>query len=72
MPQFVVGMPGYCATKAGLYAFSIAQRKQLAPLGIRVIEIIPPMVESELNMVGRIKRNILQSIHKEENLWGCL
>ena len=72
MPQFAVGMLVYYATKAGLHAFSIAQCKQLAPLGIRVIEIIPPMVESELNMVGRIKRNILQSIHKEENLCGCL
>jgi len=63
MPQYAVEMPVYCATKAGLHAFSIAQRKQLAPLGIRVIEIIPPMVESELNMASRIKRNMLQSPH---------
>jgi len=53
--------PIYCAAKAGLHAFSIAQRIQLAPLGIRVVEIIPPMVESELNMEGRIKRNMLKS-----------
>jgi len=55
------GMPIYCATKAGLHAFSIAQRVQLAPLGIRVVEIIPPMVESELNIEGRRKRNMLKS-----------
>ena len=55
--EYSVGMPLYCTTKAGLHAFSIVQRKQLAPLGIRVIEIIPPMVESELNMEGRKKRN---------------
>ena len=53
--------PIYCATKAGLHAFSIAQRIQLAPLGVRVIEIIPPMVESELNMESRIKRNAAKS-----------
>jgi len=53
--------PVYCATKAGLHAFSIAQRLQLAPLGIRVVEIIPPMVESELNMEGRKKRGMVKS-----------
>lgn len=53
--------PIYCASKAGLHAFSIAQRIQLAPLGIRVVEIIPPMVESELNMESRIKRNMVTS-----------
>jgi len=53
--------PIYCATKAGLHAFSIAQRIQLEPLGIRVVEIIPPMVESELNREGRRKRNMLKS-----------
>ena len=53
--------PIYCATKAGLHAFSIAQRIQLEPLGIRIVEIIPPMVESELNMESRRKRNMLKS-----------
>jgi len=53
--------PVYCATKAGLHAFSIAQRIQLAPIGIRVVEMIPPMVESELNIEGRRKRNMMTS-----------
>lgn len=53
--------PIYCATKAAIHAFSIAQRIQLAPLGIKVVEIIPPMVESELNMEGRKKRNMMKS-----------
>ena len=53
--------PIYCATKAGLHAFSIAQRIQLAPLHIRVVEIIPPAVESELNMESRIKRGFVTS-----------
>ena len=53
--------PVYCATKAGLHAFTIAERIQLAPLGIRVVEIIPPAVESELNMASRIKRGFVTS-----------
>ena len=58
VPERSIGMPVYCATKAAMHAFSIAQRKQLEPLGIRVIEIIPPMVESELNTEGRMNRNM--------------
>jgi short-subunit dehydrogenase involved in D-alanine esterification of teichoic acids len=43
-------------------AFSVVvQRFQLAPLGIRVVEMIPPMVESELNTEGRRRRNVLSS-----------
>jgi len=61
MVEHAIAMPVYCATKAGLHTFSLAQRKQLAPLGIRVIEIIPPMVESELNMEGRRKRNMVKT-----------
>jgi len=60
---FMVGhatrSPVYCATKAAIHAFSIAQREQLAAIGITVIEVIPPMVESELNMASRIKRGAL-------------
>ena len=59
--EYSTEFPVYCATKAGLHAFSVTQRAQLAPLGIKVIEIIPPMVESELNMEGRKKRNMVKS-----------
>ena len=61
MVERATGCPVYCATKAGLHAFSIAQRKQLQPLGIKVVEIIPPMVESELNYESRKKRNMLKT-----------
>ena len=50
--EYATGMPIYCATKAGLHAFSLAQRKQLEPHGVRVIELIPPAVVSELNTNG--------------------
>jgi len=59
IPGFAAGMPLYSATKAGIHNFSISLRIQLAPLGIRVIEVIPPIMISELNIEGRKKRNIL-------------
>jgi uncharacterized oxidoreductase len=63
MPERTSGIPLYTASKAGLHAFSVAQRLQLAPLGIRVIELIPPIIESELNLEGRRRRNALKSPH---------
>ena len=61
MPDFASGTPVYCATKAAMHSFSVSQRIQLAPLGIRVVEVIPPMVESELNLESRKKRNMAAS-----------
>ncbi|MCL2831862.1 MAG: SDR family NAD(P)-dependent oxidoreductase [Treponema sp.] len=61
MPEHASRAPVYCAVKAGLHVFSVTQRIQLAPLGIRVIELIPPMVESELNLESRRKRNMVTS-----------
>jgi len=49
-------MPVYCATKAGMHAFSLALRHQLSKLGIKVFEVVPPAVDTELNLEGRAKR----------------
>lgn len=49
-------MPVYCATKAGMHAFSMALRHQLARVGIKVFEVVPPAVDTELNPEGRAKR----------------
>ncbi len=49
-------MPVYSATKAGLHAFSMALRHQLKPLGIKVFELIPPAIDTELNPEGRAGR----------------
>jgi len=65
--EFATGMPIYCATKAALYAFSLAQRKQLEPHGIKVVELIPPAVVSELNMEGRKKRGVGFSMPSSED-----
>lgn len=49
-------MPVYSATKAGVHAFSMALREQLADIGVRVYEIVPPAVDTRLNPLGRAKR----------------
>jgi uncharacterized oxidoreductase len=49
-------MPVYSATKAGVHAFSMALRHQLLGAGIKVFEVVPPMVDTELNPEGRAKR----------------
>ncbi|MCL2772294.1 MAG: SDR family NAD(P)-dependent oxidoreductase [Oscillospiraceae bacterium] len=61
--EYSIGVPLYCATKAAIHAFSLTQRKQLTPLGIKVIELIPPAVISELNPEGRKKRNSAVSLY---------
>lgn len=49
-------MPVYSATKAGMHAFSLALRQQLLKTGIKVFEVVPPAVDTELNQEGRAKR----------------
>ena len=53
-----VNMPIYSTTKAGLHYFSTCLRQQLinAKTNVKVLEIIPPAVESELNLERRRKR----------------
>ena len=53
--------PVYCATKAALHSFSRTLRHQLRDSSIRVVEIIPPFVRSELNMASRIRRGMQDS-----------
>jgi uncharacterized oxidoreductase len=44
----------YCATKAAIHSFSKTLRFQLQPQGIRVFEIIPPLVDTPMT-TGRGK-----------------
>ena len=44
MPAF----PVYCASKAAVHSFTLTLRQQLKNSGVKVIEIIPPYVATEL------------------------
>jgi len=59
-------MPVYSATKAGMHAFSMALRQQLLKLEIRVFEVVPPAVDTELNLEGRAKRGNFKADLKPE------
>jgi uncharacterized oxidoreductase len=49
-------MPVYCASKAAIHSFSISLRHQLKETSIKVFEIIPPIVDTELDRGTRDKK----------------
>lgn len=60
-------VPIYCATKAALHTYTILLRKQLLQTGIKIFEVIPPMVDTELNKEGRAKNNLqFRGINSDE------
>jgi uncharacterized oxidoreductase len=46
-------VPVYCATKAAVHSFTVSLRHQLKSTGIRVIELVPPYVDTELQQGRR-------------------
>jgi uncharacterized oxidoreductase len=44
----IAAMPVYCATKAGIHMFSVCLRHQLKGTSVKVFEIVPPAVDTEL------------------------
>ncbi|OQD80245.1 hypothetical protein PENANT_c037G00861 [Penicillium antarcticum] len=42
-------MPAYCASKAALNVFTLCLREQLSKTNVKVIEISPPVVQTELH-----------------------
>ncbi len=45
--------PVYSATKAAVHTYTLVLRQQLKDTSVRVIEIVPPMVDTGLNKKGR-------------------
>ncbi len=50
-------VPVYCATKAATHSFTLSLRHQLRDARIRVVELIPPMVDTALGSEGRRNRS---------------
>lgn len=48
----LANVPVYCATKAALHSFTLSLRYQLAKTPIKVIEVAPPAVDTDLGGVG--------------------
>jgi uncharacterized oxidoreductase len=48
--------PVYCATKVAVHSFSLSLRHQLRNTPIRVFELIPPIVDTELDKGARGRR----------------
>ena len=51
-------MPIYCATKAAVHSFSISLRHQLKNTSVKVFEVIPPTVDTELDKGTRAQRSM--------------
>ncbi|HTY90683.1 MAG TPA: SDR family NAD(P)-dependent oxidoreductase, partial [Methanocella sp.] len=49
-------MPVYCATKAAVHTFSLTLRQQLEGTSVKVFELIPPMVDTNLDKGARRAR----------------
>jgi len=45
--------PTYSATKAGLHSFAMALRRQLSDVGIRVVEVMPPLIDTPATRAER-------------------
>lgn len=45
--------PIYCATKAAIHTYSMLLRHQLKDTSVEVVEVIPPLVDTNLNRAGR-------------------
>jgi uncharacterized oxidoreductase len=49
----MLNTPVYSATKAAIHTYTLVLRQQLKDTSVRVVEIVPPMVDTGLNREGR-------------------
>jgi uncharacterized oxidoreductase len=52
----IASMPIYCATKAAMHSFSLSLRHQLSKTSVKVFEIAPPIVDTDLDKGRRDTR----------------
>jgi uncharacterized oxidoreductase len=60
-------VPVYCATKAAIHSFTLSLRHQLRATGIRVVEMVPPIVDTGLGGGARSKGTSDQSMMSAED-----
>lgn len=49
----IAALPVYCASKAAVHSLTLSMRRQLRELGVKVFELVPPAVDSELGAERR-------------------
>jgi uncharacterized oxidoreductase len=49
----MLNTPVYSATKAAIHTYTVVLRQQLKDTSVKVVEIVPPMVDTGLNQAGR-------------------
>ena len=54
----MLNTPLYSAAKAAVHTYSLVLRRQLGDTQVKVIEIVPPMVDTGLNKAGRDNANL--------------
>lgn len=67
--------PVYCATKSGLRSYTLALRKQLEDTNMKVIEALPPVVDTQMNDGNPMKklspeecaRQIVEALEKDRD-----
>ena len=52
----IARLGSYCASKTAVHFITMCIRHQLEPLNIRVVEVLPPNVDTELNMSKGVKK----------------
>jgi uncharacterized oxidoreductase len=63
----IAAMPVYCATKAAIHSFSLSLRHQLTRTGVKIYEVVPPTVDTELDKGARERRGqVNRGIKPEE------
>lgn len=56
--------PVYCPTKAAIHSFCVALRAQLHDSNVKIVEVVPPYVDTELDQVFRT--NLIEVMGGEE------
>jgi uncharacterized oxidoreductase len=60
-------LPLYCATKAAMHSFTLSLRHQLSGTSVKVFELVPPTVDTELDRGARDRREQKdRGIHPDE------